>query len=173
MKLLFLKTLVFTSVLIIFSPFVLAGYSTELLVGGGYHECLKDDEMKCTYVDPSIGLFFAPGFKINKHIGINLDINLGFFDLENTNSDDTYYSLQIIPVIRGYLPLNNKLQIFGGAGVGYSKLDLSGSYIWPVTNEYINNIDYEYTWYNFLSLKLNGGAYYKLRVNRNWCGQIL
>ena len=160
-SLLNILTISITLTLII--PNLYAGYSTELFVGGGYNECLRDDDTTCSNIDPSVGFFIAPGIRLHKHIGINLDINLGFFDLEYTSSEDNYYSLQIMPVVRGYLPLNNKVQVFGGIGLGYSRTKLTYHYNIPINIPNMDDsIDYEYTWYSFLALKINGGIYYTL-----------
>jgi hypothetical protein len=122
---------------------------------------MADGDSKCKEVDetgaeqdisPSWNAFFAGGVRINKHVGVYLDVTYGALaPNQPTGVDVTINLLTVMPTVRGFFRPSKEMELFGGLGVGYtnSMYEASGGGT-TVTGGRTNLTD----------LKLNVGGFY-------------
>lgn len=117
----------------------------EFFVGAGLNACLKSGNAKCSDVDPSAGLFFAPGLRIAKFFGLYMDVNFGWFNVDIEDTD--MVTMSIIPMARFFFDFEVG-ELFGGLGAGYSRLVADGWAPHPVSGSLESLTVVQDGWFN-------------------------
>ncbi|MBN1945936.1 MAG: porin family protein [Bradymonadales bacterium] len=128
----------------------------EIMGGVGLNFCLDSGQANCDTDTVDLGTSWAVllsgGYRFLPIIGASLDLSYGRLSVDlASGGDGSFYSLTIMPTVRGYTTFRQG-EVFIGGGVGYSRFGIEE-----------NNVDS--SWSNWLNLKLTAGGDYNINNN--------
>lgn len=148
-----LRFLIVTSILGASATAAASGPRLSLGAGLGSNSCVASGTAHCEDMGTSLKLDLSPEIKASDHVGVSVDLMHGWLSPQDvpSNASASVSVLTVMPVVRGYLPVNDALYLFAGLGLGYGhykmRAEESGRTLVVKTS-------------NWTNVKLTGGVAY-------------